>query len=171
MKSDFNLFIEQKFTLIATVLGYFFLILSIGAFFRKSTLFFGVVFLIIGIYLAFSMVGIKVDKENKRFKYYTRQFFIKKGSWQSLIAYPDVSVLLVNQKQTTYSGTNAQVTTKSTVYKVFILNKTHREKFFIKEFKTEETAILFAKDFAGRSGTSFVIFSPQISEASLSRRR
>ena len=170
-KTNFNIFIERKFTLVVTILGCFFFLFAILTLLKESSVFLSITFIIIGIYLVFSVIGIQINAKERKFKYYTKQFFIKIGKWQWLEDYPDVCVLLVNQKQTLYSMSNSSFTSKSIVYKVFLLNEWHREKFFIKVFKTEEKAILYAKDFAGRTGTNYTQFSPEISAATLSRRR
>ncbi len=170
-KVDLHHYIEQKFTLAITIVGYFFFFFALLTLIKGGAVFFALLFILLGVYFSFSTIGIQIDTKAKVFKYYSKQFFIKKGKWLPLTEYPDIGVLLTDQKQTVYGGSNAQVTTKSRVFKVYLLNVSHREKLFIKEFKTEEKAILFAKDFAGRSGTTYTIFSPEISEATRSRRR
>ncbi len=170
MKNNFDQFVEQKYPPAGVFLGYFFIGLSV-LLFSTQYLFSGATLLIIGVYLAFSIIGIQVEKSKNRFKYYNRHFWVKQGEWKSFKDFPDVCVLLTNLKGTSYYGAGIPITTKNRLFVVFLLNETHREKLLIKEFKTEEKAILYAKDFAERSGTNFTVFSPYISEATLSRRR
>ena len=169
-KTGFNQYIEQLYPLALTVVGYVFFLFTITLFISGAFIV-GIVFLIIGVFLSFSVVGIQVDSEKNRFNYYERILFVKMGKWRSFDEFPDVSVLTINQKHSSRSLTNMEFTSKSIVYKVHLLNETHREKIMIQIFKEEEKAILFAKDFAARTGTNFTIFSPEISEATLSRRR
>jgi hypothetical protein len=68
-------------------------------------------------------------------------------------------------------GSNIPFTSKNVVYKIFLLNETHREKLLVKIFKNQEDALHLAKEFASKTSTSIAIYSPQIREVSLSRRR
>jgi len=170
-KKHINIFIEQMFPIIITITGYFFFLFALLTFINNGRIIFIILFITIGIYLAFSIVGIQIDTKNKKFKYYKRLFFVKMGKSQSLSDYPDVCVLLVNQKKTSYSLSNVAFTTKSTVFKVFMFTDTHRQKLFIKKYKSNEEAVAYAKDFASRIGSNFTKYSPYISEATLSRRR
>lgn len=169
-KNKFNLHVEQLYPRVFTISGYALFLLALLAFLNTAFIL-GFVFIIIGVFLSFSIVGIQVDMTKNRFKQYERKFWIKMGKWRNFDDFPDVSVLTINQKHTSRSLTNTEFTSKSVVYKVFLLNETHREKFLVKEFKTEDKAILYAKDFAARTATEFTVFSPYISEATLARRR
>ncbi|MBD0852640.1 hypothetical protein [Maribacter arenosus] len=130
----------------------------------------GIVLIILGILLGFSFVGILIDTDKRTFKTYSSLFGFKKGVWESYDDYVDLSILEVNQKQKGHSRTGLEFSSKFMVYRVFMLDKKHRKRILLQEFKTKELAVEFAEVMSKSISKPIKTYSPVISKSSRSKR-
>ena len=133
-------FIDHEFPVGAVAIGYVLVLLAIVSLIFLKTYIISTILILIGVYLAFSHVGILLDLEKRKFLYYKSRFGIKEGNWKFFKYYPYLTLLTVNQKQTTYSFTNAQNTSKFIIYRICLLNEKHTEKIVLKEFYNKKAA-------------------------------
>lgn len=103
MSRPIRKFLDYEFPIGAEAIGYFLIILGIFSFFFTKNILLSLLLIGVGIYIAFSYVGILIDMEKRKFKYYKSKFGIKRGHWKYFKYYPYLSLLTVNQKQTTCS--------------------------------------------------------------------
>ncbi len=131
----------------------------------------GLGLIIIGIYLSFSFNGIQIDSKKKKFKKYSSFFGWKKGIWESYNDYPYLTMLEITEKETGYSRGQVEFTSKYKVYRVCLLNNSHREKIILKNFKNKELASKSAKEFANKLNVKLTVYSPKISEKTRLRKQ
>ncbi len=116
--------------------------------------------------------GMLVDFTNKKYKDYTSFFGIRQGNWNSLDAYPYISVLHRKVTTTAFSRANRPTTTGSkTYYDIFLLNSTHRKKLMIKRHMERDQAIIDAKELAGKLGLQLTDYNPAVSQKTRARRK
>ncbi|MFC7357078.1 hypothetical protein ACFQO1_05225 [Jejudonia soesokkakensis] len=156
-------FVTPKFTIFILIVGFVFFILGIAFLFRFDSKIGGIILVILGIYLGFSHNGIDIDITNNRFRKFTSHFGIKTGDWKNFKYYPYLSLLTINQKQTTYSYTNAQNTTKFIVYRIYLLNKKHTEKILIREFRSKSKADKEIAELENELNLKIDVYSPDFS--------
>jgi len=163
MNKPIRRFLDYKYPIGAVIIGYFLIILGIVNFVLTKSIILSLLLLTIGVYLAFSYVGILLDLDNRKFKYFESQFGIKEGDWKYFKYYPYVTLLTINQKQTVYKHTNAQVTTKLIAYRVYLLNEKHTEKILIKEYRNKLKAEKYLDKMANELKLETVVYSPDFS--------
>ncbi len=131
----------------------------------------GIGLIIIGIYLGLSYIGIQIDPDKKKFKKYSCFFGLKKGTWESYNDYPYLSILDIREKHTSYSRGGVEYISKEKVYRVCLLNKTHRKKIIVKNFKSKEKASFSASKIAKQLEVQQTTYSPKASEKTRLRRK
>ncbi|MCR8667695.1 hypothetical protein NO995_08375 [Aestuariibaculum sp. M13] len=152
---------EKVFPLMFLIIGITLLIsgiLLIVNFDKKAIA--GLSFLVIGLIIVFTRKGTLIDFEKKKTKHYVGLFLIKIGNWKTLENYSYVTLLHLNLKSHGYSRTGVQFSEKNKVFRVCLLDKTHREKIKIKDFKNIESANLEAKKIAKKMNYDFVKYNP-----------
>ncbi|MCZ4409807.1 hypothetical protein O3Q51_13385 [Cryomorphaceae bacterium 1068] len=117
-----------------------------------------------------SSYGFQIEAGRGRCREYTKAFGIKRGAWKNLTDFPFVAVLKSQKGYTTASMSNRTVTTTDPVFEVFLLSETHRTKAQVAEFKDQDTALTFAKEFATVIEKKYARYSPQLSAKSRRRR-
>ena len=156
-------FIDHEFPIGAVAIGYAIILLAIVVMILFRTYVFPLILIVLGVYLALSHVGILLDFENRKFKYYKSKFGIKEGNWKFFKYYPYLSLLTINQKQTTYSFTNAQNTSRFIVYRVCLLNEKHTEKIVLKEHRNKKVAENYLDKLTEELSLEKTIYSPDFS--------
>lgn len=117
-----------------------------------------------------SRYGFQIDASKNRFRSYSEAFGIKRGTWQVLSDFPDVAILSTKKGTTTASMSNRTVTSTDVVYEVYMLSETHHTKVQVAEFKDQDKALAFAKEFATVVEKKYARYSPQLSARSRRRR-
>ncbi|TVZ57690.1 hypothetical protein NA63_0177 [Flavobacteriaceae bacterium MAR_2010_105] len=120
----------------------------------------GITILLIGLVIVFTRKGTIVDFNQRKIKYYVGLFFIKIGNWKTIEDYTFISLLKINQKSYGYSRTGVQFSERKNIYRICLLNKTHRNRLKITDFKDENNAYLEAQRIADKLKLEFVNFSP-----------
>ncbi len=144
-------FISPKFTDFIVVVGIALFIWGITSFFIWNSKAISIILTFLGIYMGFSHTGFDIDLKKRKFKYFTSQFGIREGNWKYFRNYPYLSILSIGQKQIGQSFTGVTFTSRSVVFRIYLLNQKHTEKILIKEFNKEKKA----KDFAKRIAKEF----------------
>ena len=121
----------------------------------------GITLMLIGLTMVFARRGVILDFENNKIKEYVGLFFIKIGRWNSLTEFPYVSVLIKNLKNTGFSRTGVEFSERTKVYRICLLNKSHRQRIRIKDFNKMESAISNAKTIAEDMGMELVDYNPK----------
>lgn len=120
----------------------------------------GLVLLAIGVIIVFTRKGAIIDFRERKIKYYIGLFFIRIGNWKTIESYSFISILHLNQQSSGYSRTGIKFTEKTKVYRIYLLNNSHREKLKINDFKDLEIATLEANKIAKKLNFEFVIYNP-----------
>ena len=133
--------------------------------------FIGALLIIIGVYLGLSFDGIQIDTKKREFKKYSSFFGLKKGIWKSYINFPFLTILTVTEKETGYSRGQVEFTSKKKVYRICLLNKTHREKIILKNLKNKDQAINYASEMVERLEVEQTIYNPEVSAGTRLKRK
>jgi len=83
------------------------------------------------------------------------------GKWNSIVSYPDVSVLMMNIKSTGFSRTGLEFTERNKVYHIYFMDDSHRQRLRIMDFKKMESAISEAKVIAEKMEMEFAEYNPK----------
>ena len=121
----------------------------------------GIALSLIGLTFYFSRKGVILDFQNKKIKEYFGILFIKLGKWIDLGKYPNVSVLMINIKSTGFSRTGLEFTQRNKVYRICFMDKSHRQRLRIKDFKKMESALSSAKVIAESMDMEYVDYNPK----------
>ena len=163
MSRPIRKFLDYEYPIGAVAIGYTLIVIGIASFFITESIILSLILIILGIYLASSYVGILIDLDKRKFKYYKSRFGLKNGDWKFFKYYPYLSLLTLNQNQTTFSQTNAQNTTRFIVYRIYLLNEKHTEKLQIKEFRNKLTAEKYLENLVNELNLETDIYSPDFS--------
>lgn len=116
----------------------------------SAALFFG------GILLSFSVSGTRIDLKKKRFKEYTRYFWIKFGSWIALENFPFITLITSREESEAFSFKKDNSENDELVYGIYLLNRERSQKVLLKKFKDKDQAILELPDFAKKLGVNVI---------------
>jgi hypothetical protein len=159
MKIDYKL--DKIFPLMFVIMGITLIIgglVLLGTFDARMKI--GITILSIGIIIVFARKGTIVDFNQRKIKHYVGLFFIKIGQWKTIEDYTFISLLKINQKSYGYSRTGVQFSEKKKVYRICLLNNSHRNRLKITDFKEENNANLEAQRIAKILKLEFVNYSP-----------
>tara|TARA_R110001583_G_scaffold53673_1_gene165162 strand:+ start:40 stop:522 length:483 start_codon:yes stop_codon:yes gene_type:complete len=159
MKIDYKL--DRIFPLMFVIIGITLIIcglILLGTFDSRMKI--GITILSIGLIIVFTRKGTIVDFNQRKIKYYVGLFFIKIGNWKTIEEYTFISLLKINQKSYGYSRTGVQFSEKKKIYRICLLNKTHRSRLKITDYKDENNAYLEAQRIAENLKLEFVNYSP-----------
>ena len=120
----------------------------------------GISLIVIGVLLVFTERGVTIDFNEKKVKYYIGLFLIKIGKWKPIDKYQYVSLLHFNQTSAFYSLTGLGSSEREKVYRVCLLNKTHRDRLKIVDCDNKEKAMIEAENIAKNLKFDFVTYSP-----------
>jgi hypothetical protein len=158
MKIDYKL--NRIFPLMFIIIGITLIICGFILWIFDSRMKIGLTILLIGLIIVFTRKGTIVDFNQRRIKYYIGLFFIKIGNWKTIEDYTFISLLKINQKSYGYSRTGVQFSERKKIYRICLLNKTHRNRLKITDFKDENNAYLEAQRIAENLRLEFVNYSP-----------
>ena len=137
-----------------------------------------IVFLPIGLFIsaigAFfwsSTYGFQLDTSTNNFREYGSVYGFKRGEWKSLDKYPFITVLKSRMGATLYTRNHSSTTLIEDAYEITLLNSTHRTKVVVQKFEKIETAKFYAEKFASQFDKEIVKFNPQVSEATMRKRK
>jgi hypothetical protein len=148
-----------------------YIVLVLGVFSILADPFIGIAVALMGAFVAFAQAGVEIDPNSKQLRAYTSLFSIKKGSWESMEPYSDITVLRKRITTTAFSRANRPATTSDdVVYDVCLLDRTHRSKRIIKRLLDEETATKSAAQLAETLGLNYGAYNPEISAATRAKR-
>jgi|GEM_PF-256891 len=128
--------------------------------FGRTAVFAGVIFLIAGIFIlvsgayilgaftvllavfvVFTDAGVEFDTEKHRMRMYNNWFgFVRTGKWKSLHEYIGVTLVPISRWESMSSWSNRTTSTKTTDYRIFLVNGAKKPAVAIKKCKTRETA-------------------------------
>jgi len=116
----------------------------------------------VGSYFVFSYYGFQINDNQTEFREYFGLFGFKKGKWQPLSEMPYITVFYITQAETTGAGRSMQETTLTEkVYKVFLLNETHRQRALIKITPNENEAKQIVHDLTTNLPLTHVKYQPK----------
>lgn len=149
-----------------------FLIILIGLGSLLESVLISLPLVVIGYVLAFARWGVEVDGFQKQIRSYITAFGMRFGKWESYSEFPFIAILRGRTAQTTYGGTaNVSVTTRSNYYSITLLSQSHRDRFELDQYKTEEAAQALIDEVSQLMGLEKTIFSPEVSASTARRRR
>jgi hypothetical protein len=122
-------------------IGYALLAVGLG-FVLSGKFIIGPVLLGIGGFFGLTFSGVKLDVANKEAKLYTSLFGYKKGNWTSLKSYPYISILRSKTSFRAQKFNASQMNYSEESFDVYLLSKSHRDRFLIRSEKTEALAKL-----------------------------
>ena len=125
--------------------------------------YFGILMMVLGLYVVLGMNGARIDVEGRRFKSYSKWLWIRSGQWKSMDPYPYVSVLGKQIGLTLASRGNRTMDVGEITYTVCLLSSTHRTKVIIRAEDTRRAAEKYAVYIAERLGKEVVQYAPEIS--------
>jgi len=159
MKIDYKL--DRIFPLMFIIIGITLIIcglILLGTFDSRMKI--GITILLIGLVIVFTRKGTILDFNQRKIKHYVGLFFIKIGNWKTIDDYTFISLLRINQKSYGYSRTGVQFSERKKIFRICLLNKTHRNRLKITDIKDENNAYLEAQKIAENLKLEFVNYSP-----------
>lgn len=119
--------------------GYVFIVMGfIGAF---SHIYIAALFIVIGVFIAFTKSGIQIHLEENSYRDYNSLLGLKQGKWKSLKQYSYITFMRNHEESATLSRSNRRaVTGATTYYDICLLNDNHREKLTIKRITKRDKA-------------------------------
>lgn len=119
--------------------GYVFLVVGIaGAF---SNIYVGALFILAGVFIAFTKSGVQINLEENTYRDYNSFFGIRQGKWKSLEPYSYITLMQNHEESATLSRSNRRAITGSTTYyDICLLNDNHRERLTIKRITERDQA-------------------------------
>ena len=118
---------------------------------------FGIILILLGAFVSFSVSGTMLNTENRKIKYYTNLFGIfKSGKWNDLDLFREIVVRRSNRNYRTYSRSNRTLDIKQTDYRIFLITSDHRKKVPLKKFKNLDDARTEAEKFSQELNMPFV---------------
>jgi|WetSurMetagenome_2_1015567.scaffolds.fasta_scaffold06477_9 hypothetical protein len=127
------------------------------------------VFIIPGLFMAFTSTGTIIDTDNKRVKPYTMLFgFIRTGKWVSVNQFSRFGIKKVNSRYSSYSRANIRLDINTSDIRLELINNDGTGKVLLNRFKNAEDAqqekdklavLLFPESHKDPSGSNNQIFS------------
>lgn len=101
----------------------------------------GLIFIVAGMFMAFSFDGTVIDFESRRIKSYSCLFgFIKVGKWHSINHFKKFIIYRSRRSFTSYSRANVPLTLGSTDIRLALLNESGTLKVTINKYDSFEAA-------------------------------
>ena len=132
---------------------------------------FGVFLVPVGLFFVLSSYGSQIDPENHLYRTYVNFIGFKRGSWSSLNDLPFITVLKSRRGMAFYSQTNRSTSLIDDSFEVYLLNESHRMKFLIQKFETNELAAKYAEELSKQIDKEKVRYNPVVSEKTRLRRK
>ena len=125
---------------------------------------------IIGFFLSTNSYGSEISLNHGLYRGYNNFFGFKIGKWNQLSSMSSLAVLRSQDGYTAFSTSNRSTTLNVKKYDVCLLNDTHRDRFVIQKFNTEDEALRYSNFLSKLLKIDFTVFNPKISEKTLTRR-
>jgi hypothetical protein len=99
------------------------------------------IFIIPGMFIAFTYSGTVIDIENKRVKPYTSLFgIVRTGNWINVSQFSRFSIEKKTRRYTSYSRTNLRLDTNMSVIQLLLINQNGTRKIVLNEYSKFEDA-------------------------------
>jgi hypothetical protein len=132
--------IERAFGRTAVFAGMIFLITGIFMLFAGAYII-GAITVLIAVFVVFTDAGVELDTEKHTMRMYNNWFgFVRIGKWKSLHEYIGVTLVPISRWESMASWSNRITSTKTTDYRIFLVNEARKPAVAIKKCKTRETA-------------------------------
>jgi uncharacterized membrane protein len=132
--------IEKAFGRVAVFAGVIFLITGVLVMVAGSYII-GTVIILVAVFVVFTDAGVELDTEMHRMRMYNNWFgFFRTGKWKSLHEYIGVTLVPFSRWESMSSWSNRTTSTKTTDYRIFLVNEARKPAVAIKKCKTRETA-------------------------------
>lgn len=103
----------------------------------------GILLVIIGAVLAFTVDGVSIDRENRRIRRFSGPFgFPVYGRWENLDDYKGLTVVPWKRNFTTWSRSNRQNSYAVEDYRIFVVGQDRKPAFAIKKCLSKEQATI-----------------------------
>lgn len=135
--------------------GYVFILFGPIFIFMGSTLI-GLVLLVAGFLVSFTLIGVRFDLKNHRFKEYTRYFMIKIGNWIPQNDYPFITIITDYESTGAFSFSKDSEAMSNVVYGVYLLDQSKTHKILIKKYKDQDQAMLDLPELASEIGVKVI---------------
>jgi len=112
--------------------------------------------LLAGLLLSFSINGLRIDTEARKFKEYSRYFWIKTGSWQSLEGYPYITLIPTRDHSSGYSFSKKDSDSDEIIYGIYLLSVSKTTKVLIKSLKEKDEAVSELTNLAEQVGLKVI---------------
>ena len=170
MKTEVSISTGKYFPKPFVLLGYIGVLF--GAMGLAESVITGIPIILASIFISFNKGTLEIDVINQRLKNYPFLFGLKLGSWVSIKAFKEISVLRINVSDTTYGGrTNKHVTVQNVFFDLYLLDSTHTKKLAIHRSKNYKSAMAVAEMIAGKTNMKVVKYQPPQTDSSRRRRR
>jgi len=136
-----------------------------------AVFFIGVLAILFTIALMTLKVGIEIDQEKERYRFFKSFFGYPSGKWMSLEKYKVLVVLKKNLKSQVLSPKLVSALNyKQVVFEVNLTTESHRAKIRLKRFRSADAAMKFAKKLNVDLGFPLENYNPVISDKTKQRR-
>lgn len=156
----------------STKLGLVIALLAIGILSLVVSVIVGLFIITAAITLFSLEVGIELSPSDNQYRYYKSYFGKMMGKWQSLEKYTAQIILKKNLKGEALSPSLANsFHYKKVVYELILIDKTHRMRLVLKQFKSLESAIDFSAHLQEEIGFPLETYKPVLSSQNNARRQ
>lgn len=119
--------------------GYVFIVVGITAAF--SHVYIAILFIVMGIFIAFTKSGIQINLKENTYRDYNSFFGLFQGKWKTLEPYSYITLMQNHEESATLSRSNRRaVTGATTYYDICLLSANHRERLTIKRITERDKA-------------------------------
>lgn len=126
----------------------------------------GIIFGLVGLSIITSRTGFEFDENQIQFRSFKQSLGVKRGEWESLNMYPNLSILTERTSFKRYGQSNTGKTFSDTRYNIYLLNSTHRKKILVQSYKNQESAHEAIQKISTENNLKIVKYQPVISESS-----
>lgn len=154
---------KNGFLTIASIVAILFLIVNIWV---------GLLAILVTVTLWTLTVGIEIDPENRKYRYFKSFYGKASGKWENIDKYQAVIVLRKNMKGQMLSPKLVnELSFKHIVFDVNLATKSHRTKLSLKKYRSIDDAMDLAKSLSKELNMPLEKYDPVISERTRNRRR
>jgi len=154
---------KNGFLTIATIVAVLFLIANIWV---------GLLAVLITMTLWTLTIGIEINPENRKYRYFKTFYGKASGKWENLDKFQAIVVLKKNMKGQMLSPKLVnELSYKHIVFDVNLVSKSHRTKLSLKKYRSIDDAMDLAKSLSQNLNMPLEKYDPVISERTRNRRR
>jgi hypothetical protein len=109
----------------------------------------GLATILIATFVIFTYSGVELDIESRLLKRYTKWFGIfKTGKWKTVDSYIGITLIPISTIESMASWSNRITASKTTDYRIFLVNKEKKPAYVIKKCETRENAQYSIEEFS-----------------------